>query len=141
MQYLGQTVYTFYTFSAFKNFMQQLSAVWQNVVSFSTFQLYAPFINFFHFLGSYELVQVKKVSCRFTNVFLVPYSQLMFVVWWHVCITWASTRHLKMEYGAHTIPSTSNSHLSSPLKSPSCNYCDQKMGKAMSKPSRNDTVG
>jgi hypothetical protein len=64
MQYLGQTVYTFYTFQLL-NF--SCSSFLQNVGYLSTLQLYAPFMNFCHFLGLYELVQVKKVSCRFTN--------------------------------------------------------------------------
>jgi hypothetical protein len=72
MQYLGQTVYSFYTFQLL-NF--PCSSFLQNVGYLSPLQLYAPFMNFCHFLGLYKLVQVKKVSCRFTDVTLLALTK------------------------------------------------------------------
>jgi hypothetical protein len=66
MQYLGQTVYTFCTFQLL-NF--SCSSFLQNVGYLSTFQLYAPFMNFFHFLGSYELVRAHKSQKSFLQVY------------------------------------------------------------------------
>jgi hypothetical protein len=58
-------VHAFCTFQLFSLFC---SSFWQNVGSFSTFGLTAIFGYFCSFLGLYELVQAKKVYCRFSDV-------------------------------------------------------------------------
>jgi hypothetical protein len=69
MQNLGQTVGArFLDFSAFQLFLiAAKGSFWQNLGYLSTFGLSALFSYFLGFLGSYELVQVKKVSCRVTD--------------------------------------------------------------------------
>jgi hypothetical protein len=66
---LGSNSAHFLDFSAFQLFLiAAKGSFWQNLGYLSTFGLLALFSYFLGFLGLYELVQVKKVSCRVTDV-------------------------------------------------------------------------
>jgi hypothetical protein len=72
MQYLGQTVHTFWTFQLFNFSSKQPKAAFGKFrfSYLSTFGLSALFGYFLGFLGLYELIQVKKVCCRVTGAYI-----------------------------------------------------------------------